>query len=329
MFSVCVAAAAAWQLRGGSTQDVEWHEVEGDAALRPARLAEVDDLRAAVTALRRGTPEALAGLEVPAAAELFERPVPLDRPEVREAVAYELILTVGRPLMPLLWTRRAPVVLPMIEEKLAAAGLPDDLKYLAMIESDLRWSVASPASAEGLWQIVPDTARRLGLTVNRYLDQRRDPPLATDAAIRYLRELHAEFGDWFLAVAAYNAGENRIRDALEEQGERGYFELYLPRETRRYVPRILAAKLVYEHPEHYGLGHMVPYYMPSYRTVEVQVRTSRADLRQLAEEHGLDYAAVRIANPQVRGSWLPRGTHRLRVPLEGSGAAAGAPRGSW
>jgi len=282
---------------------------------------EVEALRRELREMRRQLPgvrsRTLASLPVPERATLCGQPVPLDRPEVREAVAYELLLTCGRPLMPMLWTRRAPAILPVLEEKIRAAGLPRDLVYLAMIESDLRPTVRSPAGAVGVWQLMRGTARRYGLRVDRYLDERMDLEKSTDAALAYLRDLHDEFGDWFLALAAYNAGENKVRGALEDQGPHDVFSLYLPWETRRYVPRILAAKLVIEHPEEYGIIPMKPLHVPRYRVVEIRVRGKRADLRKLAREHGLDYAALRLANPQLRGHWLPRGTHRLRVPAGG------------
>ncbi len=280
----------------------------------------MEALRRELREVRRMLPGArartLASLPVPREAELCGQPVPLDRPEVREALAYELLLTVGRPLMPMLWTRRAPAVLPVLERKLRAAGLPRDLVYLAMVESDLRPTVRSPAGAVGTWQLMRATARRYGLRVDRYLDERMDLERSTDAALAYLRDLHDEFGDWFLALAAYNAGERKVRDALADQGPHDYFSLYLPWETRRYVPRILAAKLVVEHPEDYGIIPMTPLHVPRYRVVEIRVRGKRADLRKLAREHRLDYAALRLANPQFRGHWLPRGTHRLRVPVK-------------
>ncbi|RMF71745.1 MAG: lytic transglycosylase [Acidobacteria bacterium] len=297
---------------------VSWRELEPDDTSRPATAGEVDDLRRIVAQVRRGAPEGIAALELPAQpVELLGETVPLDDPEIHDAVLYELMLTVGKPLMPMLWLRRAPTTLPMIEERLREAGLPDDLKFVAMIESDLRWQVTSPAGAEGLWQFVRGTARRYGLTVNRYLDERRDPERATEAAIAYLSELHDEFGSWFLALAAYNAGENRIREALEQQGPRGYFDLYLPRETRRYVPRLLAAKLVFSEPERFGLARAQPRWVPRYRHVEVDVRRSRVSLIELAREHDLDYRDLRLANPQIRREFLPRGRHRLRVPESG------------
>jgi len=317
--AVFVVAFAATRVGQPAAATVGWKET-GAQLPGPAEelSAGVSDLQQQLAELRRQIPGApalaLASLPQPETATLCGQSYPLDRPEVSEALAYELILTAGKPLMPMLWMRRSGQWLPMIEDRLEQAGLPEDLKYVAMIESDFRPTVRSPAGAVGLWQFIGGTARRYGLRVDRYLDERRDPLRATDAAIDYLVDLHAEFGDWYLALAAYNAGEKRIATALEDVESRDYFQLYLPAETRRYVPRLMAAKLVTTQPESYGLVRLSPVHVPRYRIVEVQVRRSRADLRKLATEHGLDYSALRLANPQIKGSRLPRGTYRLRVP---------------
>ncbi len=286
----------------------------------PASVRTVTQLRDDLDALRLALPaarsRALAELPVPESAELLGQKVPLDRPAVREALNYELLLTCGRPLMPMLWMRRAPNVEPMIERKLAAAGLPADLKYVAMIESDYRSTARSPAGAAGLWQFVRATGRRYGLRVDRYLDMRLSPEEATDAALRHLADLHDEFDDWYLALAAYNAGERRVRQALKGSSSRSYFDLYLPAETRRYVHRVLAAKLITSDPEAYGIVEMQALHTPRYRNIEVHVKRSRADLHKVAAENGLDYAALRLANPQLRRDQLPRGKHRLRIPRQ-------------
>lgn len=288
---------------------------EGEAS--PEELADLQRAFPGITAAF------LNELPLPQQFSLCGMPVPLDRADIREAVTYELILTVGKPLMPLLWTRRAPSVLPAIEAQLGRRRLPDDLKYLPMIESDLRWTARSPANAVGLWQFVDGTARRYGLRIDGFIDQRLDPELATDAGLRYLSDLHDQFGDWFLALAAYNSGEGTVSKAVEEQGRRSYFAMYLPYETRRYVPRLIAAKLVYEHPELYGLVRMAPLYVPRYRYIDINVQGKEADLVTIARQRGLDYAALRLSNPQIRGSKLPTGRHRLRMPDVGDGGPLG------
>ncbi|MCU0230338.1 MAG: lytic transglycosylase domain-containing protein [Acidobacteria bacterium] len=270
-------------------------------------------------ALRTLPARVLADLPVPEQATFCGQPVPLERPEVREALAYELVLTVGRPTMPLLWTRRAPAVLPLIESRLREARLPEDLKYVAMIESDLRWTTRSPAGALGLWQFIAGTATRYGLKVDKVLDERMDPERSTDAALRYLRDLKTEFGDWFLAMAAYNSGENTVRGAIKNNGGPApYFDLYLPYETRRYVYRALAAKLVFQDPEAYGLVRMTPLFVPEFTRVVIEQKEGTIALREVAARHGVGYAALRTANPQLKEAVLPKGQYTLRLPKKGT-----------
>ncbi len=303
---------------------------ESTAEMAPDLAAQVEQLRHEVAALRAqiaATPnvQALEHRAIPDAVQLCGSPVAVDRPEIKEALAYELVLTVGKPTMPLLWMRRAPVMLPSIEAKLRDRGLPDDLKYVAMVESDLRWIPESPAGAVGLWQFVARTGKTYGLRVDRWLDERMDPERSTDAALAYLASLHREYGDWFLALAAYNAGEALVDHAIRDQGTRNYFDLYLPYETRRYVFRVLAAKLVYERPEDFGLFRMTPFFSPGYRQVEV----TGGDLRQIAHREATTYAALRAHNPQVKGASLPPGRFRLRIPTaNGPTATAGSRTGA-
>jgi membrane-bound lytic murein transglycosylase D len=155
---------------------------------------------------------------------------------------------------------RLPQYEPMISTKLRARGMPQDLIYLAMIESGFNPQARSLAGAAGIWQLVPETARRYGLFVNETVDDRLDPEGSTEAALSYLAALHERFGSWYLAVAAYNTGENRVgRIMVEETGsERGsdadYYRIWdrLPGETRDFVPVMIAAARISKEPERYG-----------------------------------------------------------------------------
>ena len=150
----------------------------------------------------------------------------------------------------------------MISAKLAQRGMPQDLMYLAMIESGFNPTAKSPAHASGLWQFVSETARRYGLTVNRKVDERNDPAKATDAALSYLADLYNRFGSWYLAAAAYNTGENRVGRIMREVtgSERGtdadYYRIasLLPQETQDYVPKLIAAARIAKEPEKYGFA---------------------------------------------------------------------------
>ena len=148
----------------------------------------------------------------------------------------------------------------MITSKLAQRGMPQDLIYLAMIESGFNPKAKSPAQASGIWQFIGETGRRYGLTVTRKVDERNDPAKATDAALSYLADLHERFGSWYLAAAAYNTGENRVGRIMREVtgSERGtdadYYRIAnrLPQETRDYVPKLIAAARIAKAPQQYG-----------------------------------------------------------------------------
>ena len=242
----------------------------------------------------------------------------LSRPWVRERLETEFILMVNQPAQVTLWRRRAREYFPSIEAGLRAAGLPEDLKYLAVAESDLRPEVISPAGALGLWQFMPATARLFGLTVNSRLDQRYLAEDLLEVAKIFLKSLHADFGDWPLALAAYNAGPTRIRKAMAEQGVRDYTQLDLPRETERYVYRIAAIKIILENPGGYGFTAPPPdqVYRPratGRRTVTVP---DGSGWPALAKAAGCDYKTLRILNPHIRESAFS-GTYEVRVPAAG------------
>ena len=215
----------------------------------------------------------------------------------------------------------------MIRTRLAAAGLPQDLLYLAMIESGFAQNIRSHAGAVGVWQFMPATARRYGLTVDAWVDERRDPFLATDAAIRFLSELNNKFGSWYLAAAAYNSGPGRISRGLARgdygalNGNDAYFAMaetsVLRRETRDYVPKLIAAALLAKQPERYGftdLERWVPLVYDSVQVpwavgLDVVARLSGASREEIEE---LNPRYLRGVTPPDRASWV-------KVPL-GSGA---------
>lgn len=258
--------------------------------------------------------------EPPAQISLCGEPVPLDSPMVAEALDREFNIAVHDQAQVVMWLKRARRYFPLISRKLKAAGLPDDLKYVAVAESALLTRVRSHAGAVGPWQFMRSTARRYGLRVDRWFDQRRDLAMATDAAIRYLKDLYEEFGSWPLAMAAYNTGEARIRRELADQEVGDYYQLYLFNETQRYVFRILAAKIILSDPGAYG------YQLPDDRLYKplpselAKVRLKRTThLTRVAKAAGTTFRHLRDLNPAIRTAHLPRGAATLRVP---PGAAA-------
>lgn len=210
----------------------------------------------------------------------------------------------------------------MIRRKLRLAGLPEDLVYLALIESGMNPNAYSRAAAVGLWQFIRGTARLYDLEVSWYLDERRDPIKATDAAIAYLSDLYDEFGSWYLAAAAYNGGPGRVRRGIARTGSDDFWELARSRtlrsETRNYVPKLIAAAIIAKDPHRYGFGRIRKESAWTYDVVEVPDATS---YDVLAEAAGTDEETMRLLNPQFpRRVTPPDRRVDLRVPV-GTGEA--------
>jgi membrane-bound lytic murein transglycosylase D len=211
---------------------------------------------------------------------------------------------------------RAGRYTPMMRGIFAREGLPTDLVYVAMIESSFKTAARSRARAQGVWQFIAPTGRRYGLKSSRAVDERSDPVKATEAAAAYLRDLHDMFGDWYLAMAAYDSGEGRVARAIARAGTDDYWELCrlgaLPKETRLYVPSVIAAALIDKNQEHYGF-HVEPEApVPS----ETATLRKPVDLRRLAVESGVTYAELSEMNPELKTAVTPRepSGYRLRVP---------------
>ncbi|MHB8149114.1 MAG: lytic transglycosylase domain-containing protein [Desulfobulbia bacterium] len=171
------------------------------------------------------------------------------------------------------WLARSSRYLPMIKKELSLAGLPEDLAYLPMIESGFNPTVSSHASAVGTWQFMRATGKSYGLEVNKYVDERRDPVKSTKAAVAYLSNLYKQFDSWHLAVAAYNAGEGRIKRAMKQSDTEDFWEIaqsqYIHSETKLYVPQLIAAIMIAKDPEKYGFDD-IDYDEPlEYDTVRV------------------------------------------------------------
>jgi hypothetical protein len=250
-------------------------------------------------------------------AYLCGEPIPMDRPAVREKLEYEFIVAVNHQAQVELWRRRAKRYFPLIERALREAGLPEDLKYLAVAESDLRPTVVSPAGASGLWQFMAATARRFGIQVDKTQDQRLLPEPLLGAGLKYLGSLRQRFGSWALALASYNAGEARIGNALSAQGASDYFELDLVSETSRYVYRIAAIKLILEGAMAYGFDSEPD---PSlYRPEEFEelalTFSQPVTWAALAKESQCGYKDLRRLNPHLAAqNQLSGGPWPIRFP---------------
>ena len=212
---------------------------------------------------------------------------------------------------------RGTLYLPMIQRVFRAEGLPLDLAYIPIIESGFKPNALSKASAKGPWQFMKATARENGLHHDWYIDERSDPEKATIAAAKYLKTLHRMFGDWNLVLAAYNGGLGRVQRAVKKSGKEDFWELsastkYLPRETREYVPLILAAIIVAKNPAQYGFD-IVAHDPLSYDKVSVP---RAIDLRRVAEWTGTSIDEIQALNPELRRWTTPvkYPTFELKVP---------------
>lgn len=206
---------------------------------------------------------------------------------------------------------------PMILKILKDQGLPENLYYLALIESGFTTSATSRAQAVGVWQFIRGTARHYGLRVDRHVDERRDPIRATIAASLYLNDLHNVFQSWYLAMAAYNAGEGRIVRAIMGGNSRNFWTLVknkkLPKETMHYIPKFIAAVIVGSNPEKYGITNIKSEPYPTLVSVTVP---SPIKTRRLASVTGVPYSIIKKHNPQIRSSFTPpdKGTYRIWLP---------------
>ena len=241
--------------------------------------------------------------------------VRLDDPEIRERMELEMLVVLWDMPQVILWIKRSKKYLEPIEEALSRHRLPADLKYIAIAESALRPHAGSPKGAMGFWQFIEPTGRRYGLKVDSEKDERRNLLSSTEAAIAYLKDLHAMFGSWTLAVAAYNMGEYGLRNEIERQEVRDYYRLYLPLETQRYVFRILTAKVILSDPARFGVA-LEPEDLYPPRPVERVTIESTAPLPLLsvAKAAGTDLKAIKDLNPEIRGYRLAPGPHTLSIP---------------
>lgn len=215
------------------------------------------------------------------------------------------------------WLARSTKYLPYIKTNLKEAGLPEDLVYLAMIESGYNPTAISKAQAVGLWQFIAGTGKNYGLRIDSWVDERREPEKATLAAIKYLSFLYEEFGSWYLAVAAYNAGEGKIGRGVEKYNTNDFWQLaskdYLALETKRYVPKLIAAIIIAKNPEQYGFTN-ISYQEPvQYDVIEVPAMT---DLNAVAMASGQDIEEIRNLNNELLKNFTPPGknSYDLRIP---------------
>lgn len=216
------------------------------------------------------------------------------------------------------WLSRSARYLPMMKQILRKEGLPDELVYVAMIESGFQLHARSWANAVGPWQFMSATGRRYSLRIDQWVDERKDPVKATMAAAMYLKDLYGMFkNDWYLAAAGYNAGENKIFRAIDKYDTSDFWEIskgdYLKRETKEYVPKLLAAAIIAKDPVRYGFAEVVSVPIVEYDTVTL---SSRTDLELAARLAGTTYQSIKELNPALRHWCTPPNypDYELKIP---------------
>jgi membrane-bound lytic murein transglycosylase D len=245
--------------------------------------------------------------------------VPTFMADVQERLDKEMITNMNYHTNTTLVIKRANKVFPIIEPILAKYGVPDDFKYLAVIESSLVNAV-SPAGARGVWQFMPATAKEKGMEVSDEVDERYHLEKSTEAACKYLVSAKEKFGSWTLAAASYNGGMNGISRKMEEQEVSDYYDLLLTEETSRYVFRILALKEIMSKSQKYGFSipNEALYY--SVPTKKIVIDSSITDLAKFAKTQGVNYKILKIHNPWLRDKKLTVTTgkkYEIEIPTSG------------
>lgn len=244
--------------------------------------------------------------------------VPNTSLDVWERLDKELLKNIYWQSNTLLYFKRANKYFPIIEEILAKNNIPDDFKYLALIESGFEYAV-SPSGAAGFWQIMRGTAREYGLEVNYAIDERYNLRKSTEAACSYLRKAYDEFGSWTMAAASYNMGINGVRRKIEKQETNNYFNLHLNDETSRYVFRIIVIKEIMENPRKYGFVFRDNDLYTHPQVKQIRVDSTIDNLYSFAKDHNINYKILKKYNPWLRISKLPdesRRVYYIDIPIK-------------
>ena len=229
--------------------------------------------------------------------------VPLEMFNIRERYERELLSNTYFHSNTMVLLKRSKRWFPVIEPILKKYGVPDDFKYLCVIESNLT-NVVSPAGAAGFWQFMKGTAEDFGLKVNKDIDMRYNVELETEAACKYFLKAYERFGSWTLVAAAYNAGTTRVLKFIKDQGTNSYYDLLMAEETERYVFRILAIKTIFENPEKYGIYVSPKLSYEPYRYTTVKVDKSVESWAEFAKDHDITYKLLKVFNPWLRSNSL-------------------------
>lgn len=257
--------------------------------------------------------------EIPISIDFAGEKAPLDIFYIREKLDEELLRNTYFHSSTIGLMKRSNRWFPVIEPLLSEHNIPEDFKYLSLVESGFE-NVTSPKGAKGFWQFMEKTAREYGLEVNDAIDERYNVEKSTEAACQYLLDSFEEFKNWTLVAAAYNAGKRRIHETIEKQGVDDYYEMYLNEETTQYIFRILAVKEIIEKPTQYGFYLREADLYPLIPTKEIKITETVPDLYQFADKHKITYRTLKMFNPWLRTNHLPNKSQRtyyIKVPKAG------------
>ena len=259
-------------------------------------------------------------IPIPANPIFSNEPVPAQNIDVYEKLDREITVNTYWHSNTFLLHKRAARWFPVIEPILAKNNIPDDFKYLAVIESGLD-NVTSPSGAKGFWQFMKTTGESYNLEINKYVDERYHLEKATQAACEYLQTAYAKFGNWTLAAASYNMGKTGLQNKLDEQKSTSYYDLLLNIETGRYVYRIVAAKYILSNSKNYGFNIRQEDLYELYKTKNITIDSTIDDLTNFAIQHNSNYKTLKLLNPWLRGNKLPNLNginYTLKLPTKNS-----------
>ena len=242
--------------------------------------------------------------KLPSTVQFCGQNIDISRYNMKEGLDRELSSFTYLHSSTMLLIKRANRYFPIIEPILKANGIPDDFKYLAVIESNLDPKITSPAKAVGLWQIMEGTGRGYGLRITPTVDERRNVAKSTEAACKYLKEAYNKYGDWLMAAVSYNAGMGRVSGQVRQQGESSILNMHFVEETTRYPYRILAIKQIFENPYKYGFVLSPENLYAPIDCVEITVDKDIADLAAFAREQGITYFDLKFFNPWLKDTKL-------------------------
>ena len=275
-----------------------------------------DNLKSAFKSYGNDNLYKVYALKTPENLSFCDEQVPMELLDVRERLDRELLVNTYWQSNMLLLIKRSFRFFPLIEKILNEEGVPDDFKYLAVIESGLE-NVRSPKGAKGIWQIMSGTAKEYGLEVNKNVDERYNLELSTRVACRYLKKAKDKFGSWTLAAAAYNRGISGISRNLNRQKVENYYDLLLGRETSRYIFRILAVKEIMENANNYGFIFQEKDLYRPYEIRKIELDTAISNITDFSKKIGINYKTIKLFNPWLLENHLnnkSRKKYIIKIP---------------